>query len=42
MTVQITESIIIKGDAADVFSMWNDLEMLPSIIPAIKQVNQLD
>jgi len=40
--VQITESIIIKGPVTDIFNMWSDLEMLPSIIKDIKEVTQLD
>ena len=42
MTVQITESVIIKGSAEEVFSSWSDLEMLPSIIKDLKQVQQID
>lgn len=42
MTVQITESVIIKGSAEDIFEMWSDIEMLPSIIDDIKQVQQID
>lgn len=42
MAVQITESVIIKGDAANIFSLWSDLEMLSSIIDDIKDVKQLD
>ena len=42
MAVQFTESIIIKGDSGSIFSLWSDLEMLPSIIDDIKDVKQLD
>ena len=42
MTVQITESVIIKGSSEQVFGMWSDLEILPSIIEDIKDVKQLD
>ena len=42
MTVQITESVIIKGTADEIFNMWSDLEMLPSIIDDIKEVQQID
>ena len=39
--VQITEYIIIKGSAQQLFSLWSDLEMLPSIIKDIKEVTRL-
>jgi uncharacterized membrane protein len=39
--VQITESVIIKGAADQIFNVWSDLEMLPSIIKDIKEVRQL-
>jgi uncharacterized membrane protein len=39
--VQITESVIIKGPVDEIFNMWSDLEMLPSIIKDIKEVTQL-
>lgn len=42
MAVQITESVIIKGNASEIFNLWSDLEMLPSIIPDIKEVQQID
>jgi len=42
MAVQITESVIIKGSAEQVFDMWSDLEILPSIIEDIKEVQQID
>ncbi len=42
MTVQITESVTIKGTSDEIFEMWSDLEMLPSIIEDIKDVKQLD
>lgn len=42
MSVQITESVIIKGSADEVFEHWADLEVLPSIIDDIKDVKQLD
>lgn len=42
MTVQITESVIIKGDVDKIFELWSDLEMLPSIIKDIKEINQID
>lgn len=42
MTVQITESTMIKGKADEIFNLWSDLEMLPSIIPDIKEVQQID
>ena len=42
MTVQITESVIIKGRADEVFNAWSDLGFLPSIIKDIKQIQQLD
>jgi uncharacterized membrane protein len=41
MTVQVTESVIIKGNSQELFNMWADLEMLPSIIDDIKEVKQL-
>ena len=40
--VQITESVIVKGAADQIFAMWSDLEMLPSIIKDIKEVDQID
>ena len=42
MTVQITESVIIKGSAEEVFSSWSELDFLPSIIKDIKQISKLD
>jgi uncharacterized membrane protein len=42
MAVQFTESVIIKGSAQEIFGLWSDLEMLPSIIKDIKEVRQLD
>ena len=39
--VQITESVIIKGAVEEVFGLWTDLEMLPSIIKDLKEVTQL-
>jgi uncharacterized membrane protein len=42
MTVQITDSIIIKGRPEAVFELWNDIEMFPSIIDDIKNVTKLD
>lgn len=42
MAVQITESVMIKGKADDLFNLWADLEMLPSIIPDIKEVQKID
>jgi uncharacterized membrane protein len=42
MTVQITESVIIKGQSSQIFELWSDLEMLPSIIDDIKEVQQID
>lgn len=42
MTVQITESIMIKGTTDEIFGLWSDLEMLPSIIDDLKEVKQLD
>jgi uncharacterized membrane protein len=42
MTVQITESVIIKGAAQDIFDIWSDLEFLPSVIDDLKQVEKLD
>lgn len=42
MTVQLTESVIIKGNPDEIFNLWSDLEMLPSIIDDIKEVRQLD
>ncbi len=41
MTVQITESVIIKGTSQDIFGLWSDLEMLPSIIDDLKEVRQI-
>ncbi len=40
--VQITESVIVKGSAGEIFNLWSDLEMLPSIIKDLKEVTQLD
>ncbi len=40
--VQITESVIVKGSAGEIFNMWSDLEMLPSIIKDVEEVTQLD
>lgn len=40
--VQITESVIVKGPVDEIFNMWSDLEMLPSIIDDLKEVTQLD
>ena len=42
MAVQITESVIIKGSAEEIFGSWADLELLPSIIKDIKKVQKLD
>ena len=42
MAVQMTESVIIKGSAEEIFKMWADLRMLPSIIDDIKEVYPLD
>jgi uncharacterized membrane protein len=42
MSVQITESIIIKGAAEEVFNQWTNLDILPSVIKDIKEVRQLD
>lgn len=42
MTVQITESVIVKGSAEEIFNMWADLEMLPSIIEYIKDIQKID
>jgi uncharacterized membrane protein len=42
MAVQITESVIIKGQPEEVFSLWNDIEMFPSIIKDIKNVEKID
>ncbi len=42
MAVQITESVIIKGKTDEIFQMWSDLEMLPSIIDDFKEVRQID
>jgi uncharacterized membrane protein len=42
MAVQLTESVIIKGTAAELFDMWSDLEFLPSVIDDIKEVHQID
>jgi uncharacterized membrane protein len=42
MAVQITESVIIKGNPDEVFTLWNDIEMLPSIIKDIKEVEKVD
>ena len=42
MTVQITESMIIKGQPDEVFALWNDIEMFPSIINDIKNVQKID
>ncbi len=40
--VQITESVIVKGSAGEIFDMWSDLEMLPSIIQDLKEVSKID
>jgi uncharacterized membrane protein len=40
--VQITEGVIIKGSAEEIFNMWSDIEMLPSIIKDLKEVTQID
>src|SRR5512146_231880 len=40
--VQITKSVIIKGPVDEIFSLWSDLEMLPSIIKDLKEVSQVD
>jgi uncharacterized membrane protein len=40
--VKITESVIVKGPVDEIFGMWSDLEMLPSIIKDLKEVSQLD
>lgn len=42
MAVQMTESVIIKGSAGELFQMWADLGMLPSIIDDIKEVHVID
>jgi uncharacterized membrane protein len=42
MAVQMTESIIIKGSSEEVFEHWSDIEMLPSIIEDIKNIEKLD
>ncbi len=40
--VQITESVIVKGPVDEIFNMWSDLEILPSIIDDLKEVTQID
>jgi uncharacterized membrane protein len=40
--VQITENVIIKGPVEEIFGLWSDLEMLPSIIKDLKEVSQID
>lgn len=40
--VQITESVIVKGPVEEIFGLWSDLEMLPSIIKDLKEVSQID
>lgn len=42
MAVQLTESVIIKGSAEEIFDIWSDLEFLPSVIDDIKEVHQID
>jgi uncharacterized membrane protein len=42
MTVQITESIIIKGDANEIFDIWRNVELFPSIMQELKDVKQID
>jgi uncharacterized membrane protein len=41
MAVQVTESVIIKGSEEDIFALWTDYEMFPSIIDDIKEVQKL-
>jgi uncharacterized membrane protein len=42
MAVQITQSVIIKGQPEEVFNLWNDIELFPSIIKDIKEVEKID
>lgn len=43
MTVKITESVIIKGKADEIFGMWSDYdEMFPMVIKDIKEITKLD
>lgn len=41
MTVQVTENVIIKGNPEEIFELWNDLEIFPSIIKEIKEVQKI-
>ncbi len=42
MPEQITESVIIHGDANKIFEMWSNLDLLPKIIPEIKELKQIN
>jgi uncharacterized membrane protein len=41
MSGQITESVIIKGHPGEIFELWSDYEMFPSIIKDIKNIEML-
>lgn len=42
MSVRVTDSIIIKGKADDIFDMWADFEMFPVIMKDVKTIRKLD
>ena len=42
MSHQITKSIIVQGDAADLFDLWADFENFPNFIKEIKSVEKID
>jgi uncharacterized membrane protein len=42
MTVQLTESIIVKGDPSELFDLWENYEMFPTIMQDLKEVQKLD
>jgi uncharacterized membrane protein len=42
MTVQITESIIIKGEPEKIFDIWENIELFPSIMEDLKEVQKID
>lgn len=42
MSVQMTESIIVKGSAEELFDLWSDFETFPSVMKDIKSITKID
>lgn len=40
MTLQVTKSIIVKGDVADIYQLWSDIETFPQFMKHIKKVKK--